>query len=74
MNKKDRQAIRTMLDGRSQVCDVTKLYFFVMTSLKSIRKGRQQLHARDVRGLVAFCFCPLEEKIVSTSRFPSIFP
>ena len=40
-----------------------------MTSLKSIRKHRQQLHAREVRGLVAFCFCPLREK----SCFPSIF-
>ena len=40
-----------------------------MTSLKSIRKHRQQLHAREVRGLVAFCFCPLQEK----SCFPSIF-
>ena len=44
-----------------------------MTSLKSVRKHRQQLHARDVRGLVAFCFCPLEEKIVNKSCFPSIF-
>ena len=44
-----------------------------MTSLKSVRKRRQQLHARDVRGLVAFCFYPLEEKIVNTSCFPSIF-
>ena len=44
-----------------------------MTSLKSVRKRRQQLHARDVRGLVAFCFCPLEEKIVNKSCFPSIF-
>ena len=34
-----------------------------MTSLKSVRKRRQQLHARDVRGLAAFCFYPLEEKI-----------
>ena len=43
------------------------------TSLQSVRKRRQQLHARDVRGLVAFCFCPLEEKIVNKSCFPSIF-
>ena len=44
-----------------------------MTSPKSVRKRRQQLHARDVRGLAAFCFCPLEEKIVNRSCFPSIF-
>ena len=44
-----------------------------MTSLKSAKKRRQQLHARDVRGLVAFCFYPLEEKMVNTSCFPSIF-
>ena len=43
-----------------------------MTSLKSFRKHRQQLHARDVRGLVAFCFCPLEAKVVNKSYFPSI--
>ena len=44
-----------------------------MTSLKLDKKRRQQLHARDVRGLVAFCFYPLEEKIVNKSCFPSIF-
>ena len=44
-----------------------------MTSLTSVRKSRQQPHARDVRGLVAFWFCPLEEKIVNKSCFPSIF-
>ena len=44
-----------------------------MASLKSIRKRRQQLHARDVRGFVAFCFCSLDEKIVNESCFPSIF-
>ena len=44
-----------------------------MTSLKSVRKRRQQLHARDVRGLVVYCFCPLEDNIVNKSRFPSIF-
>ena len=44
-----------------------------MTSLKSVRKRRQQLHAGDVRGLFAFCFYPLEEKIVNKSCFPSIF-
>ena len=36
-----------------------------MTSLKLVRKHRQQLHMRDMRGLVAFCFCPLEEKVVN---------
>ena len=44
-----------------------------MTSLKSVRKRRQQLYARDVRGLVANCFCPPEVKIVNKSCFPSIF-
>ena len=44
-----------------------------MTSPKFVRKIRQQLHARDVRGLVAFSFCPLEEKIVNKSCFSSIF-
>ena len=44
-----------------------------MTSLKSVRKRCQQLHMRNVSGLVAFCFCPLEEKIVNKSCFPSIF-
>ena len=44
-----------------------------MTSPKSVRKRRKQLHARDVRGLVAFCFYPLEGKIVNKSRFQSIF-
>ena len=42
-----------------------------MTSLKLV--SRQQLHVRDVRGLVAFCFCPLEEKVVNKLCFPSIF-
>ena len=42
-----------------------------MTSLKSVRKRCQRLHARDVRGLVAFCFCPLEGKIVNKACFPS---
>ena len=32
-----------------------------MTSPKSVNKRRQQLHAHGVRGLVAFCFYPLEE-------------
>ena len=32
-----------------------------MTSPKSDLKRRQQRHARNVRGLVAFCFYPLEE-------------
>ena len=49
----DRQEIRTELDGRSQVFDVS--YF-----------------AHDVRGLVVFCFYPLEEKIVNKSCFQSI--
>ena len=44
-----------------------------MTSLKLVRKRRQQLHARDVRDYDAFCFCPLVEKIVNKSCFPSIF-
>ena len=44
-----------------------------MAALKSVKKRRQQLHARDVGGLVAFCFCPLEEKIVNKSCLPSIF-
>ena len=44
-----------------------------MTSPKSARKRHQQLHARDVRGLVASCFYPLEEKIVNISCFQSIF-
>ena len=44
-----------------------------MTSLKSVSKRRQQLNARDVRGLVAFCFGPLEEKILNKSCFPYIF-
>ena len=39
---------------------------------KSVKKRRTQLHARDVRGLGAFYFCPLEEKIVNKSCFPSI--
>ena len=36
---------------------------------KSVRKRCQQHHAHDVRGLVAFCFCPLEEKVVNKSCF-----
>ena len=49
-----------------------------MTSLKSVQKRRQQLHARDVRGLVSFFFFfiflyPLGEIIVNKSCFPSIF-
>ena len=42
-----------------------------MTSPKSIKKRLQQLHAHDVRGLVAFHFYPLEEKIVNKSCFES---
>ena len=44
-----------------------------MTPLKSVRKRRQLLHARDVIGFVALCFYPLEEKAVNKSCFPSIF-
>ena len=44
-----------------------------MTSMKLVKKRRQQLHARDVRGLVAFCFYPLEEEIINESCIPSIF-
>ena len=44
-----------------------------MTLLKSVRKRRQQLHASNVRGLVAFCFCPLEDQIVNKLCFLSIF-
>ena len=44
-----------------------------MTSLKSAMERRQELHAHDVRDLVAFGFYPLEEKIVNKSCFPSIF-
>ena len=44
-----------------------------MTSLKSTKKRRPQLHAHDMRGLVAFCFYPLEEMIINKSFFPSIF-
>ena len=44
-----------------------------MTSLKSVRKRGQQLQARDVIGLVAFCFYPLEEKIINKSCFLFIF-
>ena len=41
-----------------------------MTSLKLVKKRRQQLHARDVRGLAAFF---LEEKKSQKSCFPPIF-
>ena len=44
-----------------------------MTPLKSAKKRRQPLHARDERGLVALCFYLLEEKKVNKSCFPSIF-
>ena len=43
-----------------------------MMSQKLVRKRRQQLHARDMTGLVAFCFYPLEEGIVNESCFLSI--
>ena len=44
-----------------------------MTSPKSVEKRRQQLHARDVRDLIAICFYPLADKIVNKSCFLSIF-
>ena len=44
-----------------------------MTSPKPVRKRRQQLHARDLRGLVAFCYWTLEEKIDNKVCFTSIF-
>ena len=44
-----------------------------MTPPNSVKKRRQQLHARDVRGFVAFCFYALEEKVVNKSCFQSIF-
>ena len=44
-----------------------------MTSLKSAKKHRQQLDWRNVRGLVAFCFYLVEEKMVNKSCFLSIF-
>ena len=43
-----------------------------MTSLKLVKKHRQQLYAHDVRGLVAFCFYTLEEVTVNESCFLSI--
>ena len=44
-----------------------------MTSLKSVGKRRQKHRARDVRGLGAFCFWPLEVKIVNKLCFPTLF-
>ena len=44
-----------------------------MTLPKSVKKRRQQLNARDVRGLVALCFYPLEEQKVNKSCLQSIF-
>ena len=44
-----------------------------MTSPKPVRKGCQQLHARDVRGLVAFCYWTLEEKTDNKVCFTYIF-
>ena len=61
----DRQAIGTTVDGRSRLLH----HQILMTSLKLFRKRRQQLHARDLRCLVAFYFCPLEEKIVNNRVF-----
>ena len=42
-------------------------------AIKSVKKRRQQLLARAVRGLAVFCFYPLEDKIVNKECFPSIF-
>ena len=64
----DRPAIRTTSVGRSDLWRHQTL----MTSLKLVRKRRQKLHARDLRGLVAFCFWPLEVKIVNKSCFMTI--
>ena len=44
-----------------------------MTSPKSVKKRRQQIHARDVRGLVAFCFYPLEETVNKSCHFSVYF-
>ena len=44
-----------------------------MTSPKLVKKRRQQLHARVMRSLDAFCFYPLDEKIVNKTCFHSIF-
>ena len=63
-----KQAIRTTFDGKSRLWR----HQILMTSLKSVRKRRKQLYARDVRGLVAIRFCPLDKK-VNKSCFPSIF-
>ena len=61
-----------MDDVRRQITALLR-HQTLMTSLKSVRKRRQQLYARNVKGLVAICFCPLEEKIVNKSCLPSIF-
>ena len=42
-----------------------------MTSPKLDKKRRQQVHAREVRGFVAFYFYPLEKK--STHRVFRLF-
>ena len=44
-----------------------------MTSLKTIREHHQQLNTCNVRGLAAFCFYPMEEKIVNKSCCLSFF-
>ena len=70
MNKMDRHAISTMFDGRSQVCDVTKI---LVTSLKSVRKRRQQFHTRDVTGVVAFWFLSSGRKNSKNNRVFRLF-
>ena len=44
-----------------------------MTSLKSVQKRHQQLHAGEVRSLVLFRSDPLDEIIVNKLCFLSIF-
>ena len=71
MNKMDSQTIRKD-DVWQQIAGLWR-HQILMTPLKSVRKRRQQLYAHSVRGLAAFYFCPLEEKIVNKLCFPSIF-
>ena len=49
---------------------VTSQNFNDVAKIGLNRKCRQQLHVRDVSSLAAFCFCPLEEKIVNKLCFP----
>ena len=53
----------------------TELIILVLlgAALPLVSKRCHQLHARDVRGRAAFCFCPLEDKIVHKLCFTSIF-